>query len=995
VRSDQVRVAIDLETTGLRPDQDAIIEIGAVKFAGPRIIDTYQTFVSLSGPLPYRIQRLTGIVPADLRRAPPLTNLLPVLRAFIGNAPLVGHSVAFDAAFLRRAGVAERNQLIDTYELASILLPSLPSYTLSAVGAALDVSSSILHRALADADLARAVLLALLKRLDDLDTPALETLAALPAAPDWTPGALLRAQASARQEAVSASPFAILLTDANSASFAARGLDPALATMAVARDEKLDTADLLTNSAVGAPSTQHDKPGPQAAALRAFLAEGGALLCELERKDEALRAALREVLVWVNTQSEARVLIAAVDSAEMLRIARESLPRAAVGITPAPAIAEIGESADYLCLCRWFGAARAPQAGVFPTEVTRGLARLTVWAAATRTGLRADVALQGSEEAAWERVRYGAEFASLDDDCPYRAAGYSFAAQAEARAANASIVVTSHAALASALANADVSRAELLAGARVIILDGRQFEDALRLAQTATLEPLPLYGLLDTLAAPTGSDLFGAVAALLTPTKPVRQSAKVPAAERADAPWRAAVARARQASRAFFRAVRQALQEAQEEQAHGKRSEQRDNGAVRLDFAARDSSAWESVMSAWSRLSACLADTVSVAHAAVGALPGESALARGLRLDLSGAAKRLDAFRARGAELIASEDERAVTWIRPPYTPFADQNHTINASNNSNPRGQRASRPDEKDLKPTSDASAMIATKPRMDTSDVANEIEEAPTLSRIPIRVGQALQPLWSDERGVALLDWSLAVGGDFEAARNALALPETTRQVALTPDYSQQTLLLLPDDAAEPNAPGAPAQLESLIVALAQALDGDVVAVFPSHAMLRGAANGIRRALERHDIMTLAQGVDGSARQLWQNFDSQERVVLLGAGSFWDGGVRRGRAPACVIIARTPFPPLSDPIIATRAEAWSDPQNQYITPQGALKLRQALGGLAWSHSRRNAVILFDRRLQTRGYGPTILGALPEMTQYVGPLRALPERVAAWVQDK
>jgi DNA polymerase III epsilon subunit family exonuclease len=989
VRSDHVRVAIDLETTGLRPDQDAIIEIGAVKFAGPRIIDTYQTFVSLAGSLPYRIQRLTGIVPADLRRAPPLANLLPVLRAFIGDAPLVGHSVAFDAAFLRRVGVAERNQLIDTYELASILLPSLPSYTLSAVSAALDVSSSILHRALADADLARAVLLALLKRLDDLDTPALEALAALPAAPDWTPGALLRAQASARQEAVSASPFAILLTDANSASFAARGLDPALATMALTRNEESGKPGLPTPSAADAPSAQRNMPGQQAAALRTFLTEGGALLCEVERKDEALRAALREVLAWVNAQSEARVLIAAVDSAEMLRIARESLPRAAVGITPTPTIAELGEPADYLCLCRWFGAARAPQAGVFPTEVTRGLARLTVWAAATRTGLRADVALQGSEEAAWERVRYGAEFAALDNDCPYRAAGLSFAAQAEARAANATIVVTTHAALASALANADASQAELLASARVIILDGRQFEDALRLAQTATLDPQPLYGLLDTLASPAGSDLFGAVAALLAPAKSVRQSAKVPAAERPDAPWRATVARARQVSRAFFRAVRQALQEAQEEQAHGKRGEQRDNGAVRLDFAARDSNAWESVMSAWNRLATSLAETVSAAQAAAGALPGESALARGLRIDLSGAVKRLDAFRARGAELIASEDERSVTWIRPPYTPFADQNHMNNASNGSNPRGQRASPPDEKDFKPASDANTTNASKPSMDTHD----IEEAPSLSRIPIRVGKALQPLWSGERGVALLDWSLAVGGDFEGVRNALALPETSRQVALAPDYSQQTLLLLPDDAAEPNAPGAPAQLESLIVALAQALDGDVVAVFPSHAMLRGAANGIRRALERHDIMTLAQGVDGSARQLWQNFDSQERVVLLGAGSFWDGVVRRGRAPACVIIARTPFPPLSDPIIATRAEAWSDPQNQYITPQGALKLRQALGGLAWSHSRRNAVVLFDRRLQTRGYGPTVLGALPEMTQYTGPLRALPERVAEWVR--
>jgi DNA polymerase III epsilon subunit-like protein len=84
VRPEPVRIAIDLETTGLRPDQDAIIEVGAVKFAGPRILDTFQSFVSASASLPYRIHRLTGIRSADLRHAPSLSSLIAPLRAFIG-----------------------------------------------------------------------------------------------------------------------------------------------------------------------------------------------------------------------------------------------------------------------------------------------------------------------------------------------------------------------------------------------------------------------------------------------------------------------------------------------------------------------------------------------------------------------------------------------------------------------------------------------------------------------------------------------------------------------------------------------------------------------------------------------------------------------------------------------------------------------------------------------------------------------------------------------
>ncbi|MDE3230479.1 MAG: 3'-5' exonuclease, partial [Chloroflexota bacterium] len=237
MRPDPIRVAIDLETTGLRPEQDVIIEIGAVKFAGVRILDTFQSFVSISTPLPYRIQRLTGITSANLRRAPQLSALIAPLRAFIGTAPLVGHSVAFDASFLRRVGLAQRNPLLDTYELAAALLPDLPSYTLASVAEALAVPSSVNHRALADADLARGVLLALLERLSALDTTALHQLAALPAPADWTPAPLLRAEVREREESVKSSPFAVLLAAATPTPDLDAGIDPAVTSMALALPE--------------------------------------------------------------------------------------------------------------------------------------------------------------------------------------------------------------------------------------------------------------------------------------------------------------------------------------------------------------------------------------------------------------------------------------------------------------------------------------------------------------------------------------------------------------------------------------------------------------------------------------------------------------------------------------------------------------------------------------------------------------------------------------
>src|SRR5205085_3952809 len=97
-------VSIDLEMTSPRPEAQEIIEIGAVKFVGDRVVGTFSTLVQPPVPLPYNIQLLTGIRPPDLARAPQLEAVAPRLRAFIGDAPLVAHTVSSDVGALARKG---------------------------------------------------------------------------------------------------------------------------------------------------------------------------------------------------------------------------------------------------------------------------------------------------------------------------------------------------------------------------------------------------------------------------------------------------------------------------------------------------------------------------------------------------------------------------------------------------------------------------------------------------------------------------------------------------------------------------------------------------------------------------------------------------------------------------------------------------------------------------------------------------------------------------
>ncbi len=997
MRPEPVRVAIDLETTGLRPEQDVIIEIGAVKFVGAQILDTFQSFVSASASLPYRIHRLTGITNGDLRRAPPLGALMTPLRAFIGSAPLVGHSVSFDAAFLRRAGLAHRNPLIDTYELASMLLPDLPSYTLASVADALHVPSSIHHRALADADLSRAVFLALMERLGALDTATIGELAALPSADGWTPAYLLKAEARQREEAISASPFASLLAAAPVAQSVGLGVSPAVLTMAVALESRPETN--TPSEASSARAAVGAAPKEPWASLAAFMREGGALLMELERNEDALVQALAEVARGAASMPVGeRVMIAASDGEEMKRVARTLLPRAIAlaGLDAAQlGVAELDEREGYLCLQRWFGVARENQGQTLSTEVIRGLAKLTVWAHETRSGLRADVALSGAEADAWTRARSGPEFADTISDCPYRDAGYCFVTRGAQRAEAATIIVTTQAALAARL----IGRNALLpASVRTIILDGRQFEDELRRQQTFTLDVASALGPLDGLATGDADDQHGGLLHV------VATLAQGPESQR-ERGWAHAVERAREAAFAVFGALRAVMQESQERNTRGGAREGFDNGSLRIDAAVRASRAWELLLREWAAFSSDLSAVAEIAREAARSLKpsDESAVelsprAQGAQADLLALAQRMGALVERGGDIFSgARVENTVCWLRAPQFQQFQQGEPARDRRPDQRNGGASGTPGTTG---TSDAAGDAATEPAAPDEASARRdaqmalIAESPTLSAAPTQVGALLAPLWADGHGVAALGWALSVGGDFEYTRGALGLPEATRVIAATPDYSAQTVLCLPTDAPEPAAQSYHAQFEALIVSLARALDGDVVAIFPSHAALRTAALGIRRTLERYDILTLAQGIDGSARQLWQSFYSQPRTVLLGAGTFWDGAEQRNRAPACIVVARTPFPPQSDPLVAARADVWADPQAQFMTPQAALKLRQALGGLAWSHTRRNAVVLYDRRLQTRGYGATIIGALPQCELYQAPAADLAERIADWMHE-
>ena len=154
-------VSLDIETTGLDPQKDAIIEIGAVRFNGRRVEDEWSTLIHPGRPIPPFITRLTGITDQMVIQSPSIKDVIPELKTFVGDDPIVGHSIAFDLSFLRRYKILFNNDVLDTYELASVLMPSAGRYNLGALAQQLNVPLPATHRALDDAHATRAVFLRL------------------------------------------------------------------------------------------------------------------------------------------------------------------------------------------------------------------------------------------------------------------------------------------------------------------------------------------------------------------------------------------------------------------------------------------------------------------------------------------------------------------------------------------------------------------------------------------------------------------------------------------------------------------------------------------------------------------------------------------------------------------------------------------------------------------------------------------------------------------
>jgi ATP-dependent DNA helicase DinG len=479
-------VALDLETTGLSPRLDRIIEVGAVRFRGNEVLASFQSLVRPEVAIPRAVQELTGIRDADVAAAPHPEQVLAELIDFVADSPVVAHSGAFDLSYLGDADAGtSRYELFDTLDLARIVLPMAPSHSLPHLSRNLGLTHTQPHRALSDADAARQLFTYLLEQVRGFPTALLDRLretmgdwedpvkdffdAAVAAGPSG--------QATFVPAGVAAStrhPEGRPSTDPNQIR-ALLGPDGPMA-------ERLDDYELRESQL------------QMTLAVAQLFARGGRLLVEAgPGTGKSLAYLVPAVHHAVATRQ--RVVVATNTITLQDQLFAKDIPFLRSWLPFDFRASLLKGRSNYVSLRRWNRYLNAPSRradGTWFAEEIRFKLRMLVWLAQTAEGDRSEIKLNGLDELFWLRA------ASTADDC---LAGHCdnykskrcFYWNSRRAAHDADVIVTNHALL---LADALAGGSVLPAHEHVIVDEAHQLEEAavdaltLRVGEEEMLESL-------------------------------------------------------------------------------------------------------------------------------------------------------------------------------------------------------------------------------------------------------------------------------------------------------------------------------------------------------------------------------------------------------------------------------------------------------------------------------------------------------------------------
>ena len=943
---DNVYVALDLETTGLDPARDSIIEIGAARFRGNEILETWSSLVDPGTHVPGMVSRLTGITDEMVQGQPTLSMVAPSLLNFIGEAPIVGHNIGFDVRFLQMHGLPVYNLTIDTFELATILLPLQGRYTLTSLSQSLGIELENAHRALDDAIASARLFQALVEYASNLPLSVVRQINRLAARTEWPLAPIFLGLEHAIARGKKRAVLSRRSTGGGGPLFEDREpLKPR------ENPEPIDVdyaASLLEEGGVMSRVMPGYEYRPSQVAMLRAVAEafnkGEHLLVEAATGTGKSLAYLIPAVLY-SIKNDARVVVSTNTINLQDQLFSKDLPaletllkEEGFGEHPFTATVLKGRS-NYICMRRLDNL--LARADFSPKEMTT-IAKILVWLNHTSTGDQSELFLPSpTDQSIWMRVRTERE-SCIYERCPYFRNGTCHFFNARRKAERANIVVVNHALL---LSDITTQQKVLPPYKHLIVDEAHHLEEAITRQLSFDTDEYKLNGLLETLYhsprrgknKPMGLlvDVMSLSASL--PFQTQQELNALVSSIQED------IASLRTALREFFDVMKNVLR-----QVSGKGWENSGyNRRIRITTGVRVQPAWTDAEIVWEDVGALMyrvADKVSRVARGLVDLGIQDEEVEGLIADLYSVAKNLAEAQEQISSMIGNPNLGEVYWAE--------------------------------------------VTVP---------EHGEVVSFHSAPLHVGPLVEEYLINEKDtVVMTSATLQTAGSFEYLQDRLNAWEMNTLALESPfDYESSTLLYLPTDMPEPNSPGYQHAVEQAILKLAQATDGRMLVLFTSYAHLRRTYDALYAPFSEIGITVYTQGNGASRSQLLENFRTTEKAVLFGTRSFWEGVDIVGPSLSVLVIVRLPFDVPNDPIVSARSETFEQPFLEYAVPEAILRFRQGFGRLIRSRTDRGVVVVLDKRIVSKRYGKLFLESLPSCTLHKGPLADLPARASRWLEGR
>ncbi|MBJ7601053.1 MAG: hypothetical protein DLM67_17295 [Candidatus Nephthysia bennettiae] len=478
-------VALDLETTGFDPERDRVIEVGAVAFDADRVLGRLERLADPGRSVPDAVLRLTGINREELSQAPSSQAALQELAAFLDRRQPVGHGARLDIDFLESAGLWPNGlEILDTLDVARILLPGASSHSLPALAGELGLEQPRPHRALDDADATRQLFLKLRDLAAALDEGLKESMLALVAPYGWAVASFF---AEALTQAVSLPP--VSPRPPRPARRVAVERLPSLAP----DDDPNALAALLDPSgplAVAFPEYEHRESQMQMLlAVAQTMQRGGRLVVEAGTGTGKSLAYLLPAVARAVRRGE-RVVVSTYTHTLQEQLMAKDIPALKQWLPWDFEACLLKGRPNYVSLRRWRRYLGQP---CQDAEELKFKLKVMVWLHGTATGDRSELRLQGREEVLWAQI--GSD--PLDCVGVRCTAEDCFVHRARAEAERADLVVINHALL---LADAETGGSLLPAFDHLVVDEAHHLEDAATSGLRTEIDGPGLAALLQRLA---------------------------------------------------------------------------------------------------------------------------------------------------------------------------------------------------------------------------------------------------------------------------------------------------------------------------------------------------------------------------------------------------------------------------------------------------------------------------------------------------------------